>query len=304
MTELHNLFWAEKYRPKRFEDLILDNKATILNYLNNPKSIPSFIFYSSNPGTGKTSTAFLIAQYLNCDLKKINSSDERGIDTIRDEVKMFARSLSMSNNKRCIFMDEADSMTRPAQDSLRNLMEEYADNCFFIFTANDISKIIQPIQSRCQIINFERPNKADIFNRLMEISLAEQLKIENLDSLSELIDVYYPDIRKMVSKLQECKVDSKDISIADEKIEFEKFIDLMKKKDIKSIYEKVYSGSFEMMQFNKWYFTKLFNEYKVNEFEKTRQIAIRLADTEKAWNLGTNLEVVFLSNILEIIKLL
>ena len=301
MSELTDLIWVEKYRPSSFDNLILENKNTLLSYLKKPESIPSFIFYSSKPGTGKTSTARLIIGLLDCDSLRINSSDERGIDTIREKINLFARSLSSNaNSKRCVFMDEADGLTRQAQDSLRNLMEEYSDNCFFIFTANDISKIIEPLRSRCQQINFERPKKDDIFTRLKEIVEQEKLTIED-KQLTTLVDNFYPDIRYMINYLQMWDNTADKSSLAQDNKEF---LNMIKAKDIKGIYAVVYSGTFDIMAFNKWYFHYLFANYSSTNDTQICRIAVRLADTEKYWNIGANLEVVFIANILQVMELI
>lgn len=305
MSELTDKIWIEKYRPTQFEDLILEDKEVIVKYLDNPKSVPSFIFYSTKPGTGKTSTAKIIIRDLQCDSLMINSSDERGIETIRERIKTFSQSLSSDpDKKRCVFLDEADGLTRQAQDSLRNLMEFYSDNVFFIFTANDINKIIEPIRSRCQVINFERPSKTDIVARLSYICDKEEIEWDRDggDLVQDIIERYYPDIRKMIAKLQSSKIDDRPL-IADEE-DFKKFLKLMKEKDIRAIYETVYSGDFDYEGFNKWYFDHIFDKSNINNLDSCSAIAFRLADNEKSWNLGVNMEMVFINNILQIIKIL
>jgi len=300
MTELQDLIFIEKYRPDKFEDLILANKSLIVKYLDKPKTMPSFIFYSARPGTGKTSTAKIIIKALGCDALLINSSDERGIDTIRDKIKLFSRSLSTDTNiKRCIFLDEADGLTKQAQDSLRNLMEAYSDNCFFIFSCNDINKIIEPLRSRCNEINFEHPNKADIVARLCQIIDNEKLEVEDLE-VEKLVDTFYPDIRSMIVRLQQYSIDKTPLSFAEQ--EFEEFLTLMKKHDVKAVYEKVYSGTFPVMEFNKWMFERVFANYDKIGLEEASRIVLRLADTEKYWNMGANLEIIFIANTLEIMK--
>lgn len=306
MDELRdNLIWIEKYRPKNFEDLILENKSLILNFLKNPQIVPSFIFYSNKPGTGKTSTAKIIINYLKCDSIIINSSDERGIDTIRDKIKLFASALSsISKVKRCIFLDEADSMTRTASDSLRNIIETYSDNVFFIFSCNDLGKIIEPIRSRCTLVNFERPNKADIIARLLYISEKEELKWEC--NVENFVDFYYPDVRSMIVKMNEAKIDNKSISLQDNN--FMEFLNLIVKKDIPKVYERVYSGDFPILNFNKWMMKYLFDKYdnfikKYGQIKLTK-IVMCLADNEKYWNMGANTEVLFMSNILQIMEIL
>lgn len=302
MTELVDKIWVEKYRPNVFENLIFDGKESLLNTLKNPSLIPSFIFYSNHPGTGKTSTAKLIISTLGCDYLIINSSDERGIDTIREKINIFARSLSsLSGNKRCIFLDEADSLTKVAQDSLRNLMETYSDNCFFIFSANDVNKIIDPIKSRCSLINFEKPNKLDILVRLTEICDNEQVQYQD-DDISKLIDHYYPDMRSMIKALQNAKINSNRVTIGG--TEYEEFLKAIQTCNVEYLYNKTYSGDFDIVGFNKWFFTHLFINQSRYSIDQLRECAIRLADTEKAWNIGATAEVVFLSNILQITKVL
>jgi replication factor C small subunit len=298
--ELIQKIFTEKYRPKDFDELIFNDKDTIINNLQNPHLIPSFIFYSNHPGTGKTTTAKIIIKTLDCDALIINSSDERGIDTIREKINIFARSLSSLNNmKRCIFLDEADSLTKVAQDSLRNLMETYSDNCFFIFSCNDVNKIIDPIKSRCVLINFEKPNKSDVLTRLNYI--CEQEEIDTRD-LVTLVDHYYPDIRSMVKAIQNAKINNSSIVIG--QIDYDEYLNAIRNSDVEYLYNQTYSGDFDIYGFNKWFFTYLFNNQSKFTIDQLRECALRLADTEKAWNIGATAEVVFLANILQIVKVL
>ena len=304
MTDLHNTIWIEKYRPKSFDDLIFSNKDAIQKILKNPAGVPSMIFYSSKPGTGKTSLAKLIIKELDCDSLVLNSSLDRSIEFVRDQVSHFARCLSsMPGVKRCVFLDEADGLTRQAQDSLRNLMEEYSENCFFIFTANDVNKIIDPIASRCQVFAFEKPSKAEIIMRLDTICDDEKLIVAP-ELLESLVDKYYPDMRKMIGELQLSKIKGKPVSVKDDTGRYEDFLGYLVKKDVVNVASMVYSGDFDMLGFNHWYFHKLYQNYKTTDFDRTRQIALRLADTEHYSALNCNLELVFIANCLEIMRLL
>jgi replication factor C small subunit len=303
VTELNQVLWTEKYRPASFDDLVSADKSILKGYLDRPLEMPSLIFYSSKPGTGKTSTSKLFSQVLQCDTLVINSSDERGIETIREKIITFAR--GMSSNplvKRCIRMEEADGLTRQAQDSLRNLMEEYSDNCFFIFTANDISKIIEPIRSRCQIVSFERPLKSSIFGRLDYICQSESVTIPD-DQLHALVDRMYPDMRRMINWLQMRQVNPQ-IQLVDDVQSYEQYLAAMKSKDFVQMATIVYSGQFDCMGFNSWMFSQLWAKYKPENFDRCRQLAVLLADTEKAYNQGVNLEPVFLANCLEMCKVI
>ena len=293
-----DIVWREKYRPQKFEDLIFEGKDLLSKYLEKKESIPSFIFSSSKPGTGKTSTAKLISKHLGADTIIINSSDERGIDTIRDKIKDFARSLSSNETKRLIFLDEADGLTRPAQDSLRNLMETYTDNCFFIFSCNDVSKLIEPIRSRCVEMHFGIPDAKEIKSRLEYICKQEKLEC-NID---RVIEKYYPDIRSMVKSLQMIKLTGCDEVNEEEK--YAEFLGYMRTKNIAKIQEKVYAKSFDFMGFNKWIFDYLFKNWEKAGLTKISQALNCLADTEKHYNLGVNLQVIFVNNVLKIIEIL
>ena len=298
--ELQDLIWIERFRPKTFDKLILKDKEknVIINYIKIPKLLPSFIFYSKSPGTGKTSTAKIIIDALGCDSLKINSSDERGIETIRDKVSMFAKSLSTNGIKRCIFLDEADGLTKQAQDSLRNLMETYSDNAFFIFSCNDFTKIIDPIKSRCISINFQFPDKRSIFDRIFRIC-----KEENIEgSVSSLVEYYYPDIRSMIAELQEAKLSGNPLEFKYQR--FEDFLELIKKKDFETIKDIVYSTPFNFKAFNKWFFDYIFKNFEKYGFDKAKEIVNSLAETEKYSTLNVNLEVIFIANVMEIAKLL
>lgn len=303
MSELEDSIWTIKYRPDNFDDLILEEKNSIINFINS-KSIPSFLFYSNRPGTGKTSCAKLIISELDCDSLIINSSKERGIDIIRDKISTFASSLSSNpNTKRCVFLDEADGLTGQAQDSLKNLMETYSDNCFFIFSCNDFNKIIEPIRSRCDCkVNFGIPNKTAIKVRLEEICELENYSKYTDESLDNLITYCYPDMRSMIGTLQTCHFSNKELTI-DTK-EFEEFLSKMKSRDTEYIYKKVFSGTFKIMDFNKWIFKHIYDNCNKFNFEQLCKMSRLLADTEKSWTIGANLEVIFLANIMKVMEFL
>lgn len=302
MNSLQQKVWVELYRPTEFKDLIFGNKQLIMNHLKNPMAMPSFIFYSNHPGTGKTTTAKIIIRELDCDALVINASDERGIDAVREKITVFARNMSSNPlTKRCIFCDEADSITRVAQDSLRNLMEEYSDNCFFIFSANDCSKIIEPIQSRCVLINFEKPNKADILQRIEYICEQEQVKATDKE-IEDLVNQCYPDMRQMIKLLQTAKVEDKPITFNQN--DYAQFLNALKTNNIDYLYNKTYDSEFDCFGCNRWLFNHFFNNIKQYDATKLADIAIRLAEVEKGWTINANVEIIFLANMLQIGKIL
>lgn len=202
---------VEKYRPKEFHDVIgLDDKIVAVVEKGD---IPHLLFHSLAPGTGKTTTALIIKHKLGCDTLMLNASDERGIDTVREKVKAFASTASTNGKYKLVFLDEADSLTPVAQDSLRNMMETYYSNCRFIITCNYINKISGPLLSRCQKFKFSLPNKAEIKDRLAHIIITEDIKIED-EAIDELICKHYPDIRSCINKIDALNI-GKTITVAD-----------------------------------------------------------------------------------------
>lgn len=303
MSKLSDLVWVEKYRPSNFDELICEEsiKTSIKKYLSNPKTLPSFIFYSDKPGTGKTSCAKIVAKELGADLLMINASDERGIDVIRDKIRKFAQSLSSTEGtKRCVFLDEADGLTKQAQESMKSLMELYSNNCFFILSCNDISKIIEPIRKgRCITFEFKHPQEDDIVKRLAYICKQEELSLD-LSEVLKLIRSEYPDIRSMIQTLQLAKIEGKTVLVDYEG--YNDFMKLMKSNDVKAIYERVYSGKFDLRGFVRYYFRKLFDYSEKIDLDRLSRVSGLLADIEKSWSIGVTHEIVFLANILEIMK--
>jgi replication factor C small subunit len=306
LKEITDKILTEKYRPNSFDNIVLEHKNLIKKAIKNSGEIPSFIFHSNKPGTGKTSCAKIIIKHLDCDYLLLNSSDERGIDTIRDKISLFSRTLALhSQTKKCIFLDESDALTKPAQDCLRNLMETYSSNCFFIFSCNDLSKIIEPIRSRCMVINFDNPNREDIYNKIQEICIAEQIKYQG-DKLKKLADYYYPDIRSMILALQKAQIENKEVEIEENK--FLEVWEIIKKKDISALYNVVYSGELDLLRFNGWLFQHIFKHYslicaKLGD-AKVAKIGLLLAEIEKSYVIGVNLPIVFLANMTELSLLL
>lgn len=297
MNKLTDSIWVEKYRPQDFNDLIFNSKYKILALLKTPMSIPSFLFVSSSPGTGKTTCAKLIAKYLNCDSLFLNASDERGIDTIRGIITEFACAQSSnSNSKRMVFLDEMDGLTISASDCLKSPMESFSNNCFFILACNDVSKIIPAIQSRCMIFqDFDSPSKKDILKRLEYISEQEKLKMD-IEILAQIVDNLYPDIRSMINCLQ-------SDTLINTYEQFNEFLNLIKAKKIKEIYDIVYSGKLDIRRFNTWFFSYLFNHGNEIGYDKVSQMVIYLAETEKQWTLGVNQNIIFVTNIINLLHL-
>jgi replication factor C small subunit len=196
-----NTLYVERFRPTELKHYVGNEnvKDTIQKYLDQD-DIQNFIFYGP-AGTGKTTLAKIIVKNLDCDYLYINASDENGIDTIREKVKGFASAASWKGIK-VVILDEADFITIQGQAALRNVIETFSRSTRFILTCNFIERIIDPLQSRCQVLKIVPPTKMDVYNHLTWI-LADQLNISYTpEDLKSLIVKYYPDMRKMLNVLQ------------------------------------------------------------------------------------------------------
>ena len=188
----HTLF-VEKYRSKELEEYVGngDIKNSIAKYLQQ-NDIQNFIF-SGPPGTGKTTLAKLIVNKLNCDFIYINASDENGIDTIREKVKLFASTASFQPLK-VIILDEADFLTQPAQAALRNIIEEYSINTRFILTCNYIERLIEPLQSRCEIHLIKPPSMPILAKHVCENILdieGVEYDMKDIATIIKNIKIYF-----------------------------------------------------------------------------------------------------------------
>ena len=198
-SKQHTL-WVEKYRSQDLSTYVGNEqiKGTISKYLEQ-NDIQNFIFYGT-AGTGKTTLAKLIVNNLNCDYLYINASDERGIDTIRDKVQGFS-SVASFKPLKVVILDEADFLTIQAQASLRNIIETFSRTTRFILTCNYIERIIDPLQSRCQVLKIIPPSKSEVASHVNDILKQEEVEI-GLDDLKLVVNQFYPDIRKMLNTLQ------------------------------------------------------------------------------------------------------
>ncbi len=199
--------WTEKYRPKVFEDILgQDEIVKRVQNLTRSLNIPHLLF-AGPAGTGKSSLALVIVKELfKKDWKEnyleLNASDTRGIEVVRQEVKNFARTKSLGDVPfKVIFLDEADALTREAQQALRRTMENYTNTCRFILSCNYSSKIIDPIQSRCAIFRFKLLERKDIFKKIKEIAEKESLTLSE-PSMIALYESSEGDCRKVINLLQ------------------------------------------------------------------------------------------------------
>ena len=195
----HSLL-VERYRPVTLENYVGNEhiKKSIQQYLDQ-NDIQNLIFYGT-PGTGKTTLAKLIVKNLDCDYLYINASDERGIETIRDKVSGFASTMSFKSIK-VVILDEADFLTIQAQASLRNVIETFSRNTRFILTCNFVERIIDPLQSRCQVLKIVPPTKKDVAKHAAWILGQEKITFE-LEDVAAIVNQFYPDLRKILNTIQ------------------------------------------------------------------------------------------------------
>ncbi|MEE8400995.1 MAG: replication factor C small subunit [Candidatus Hydrothermarchaeaceae archaeon] len=198
--------WVEKYRPEKVEDIVGQDAIVgrLKGYVEK-KNLPNMLF-SGPPGIGKTTAAIALAKGLfgrdwHTNLLELNASDERGIDIVRGKIKNFARTQAIGGEFKIIFLDEADALTKDAQNAMRRTMEKHSKICRFILSVNYSSKIIGPIQSRCAIFRFRKLKDEDIKNRLLYIINREKLKVE-AGGIDAVLYMSEGDLRKAINLLQ------------------------------------------------------------------------------------------------------
>lgn len=203
-----DFLFVEKYRPKTIEETILppDLKKTFQHFVEN-KNIPNLILTGS-AGVGKTTVARAMLEELGCDYIVINGSMNGNIDTLRNEILNFATTVSFTGGRKYVILDEADYLNaNSTQPALRNFMEEFSKNCGFILTCNFKNRIIEPLHSRCSVIDFKISKKdmpklaSQFFKRVEKILNNENVKYDKA-VIVEIIQKYFPDCRRVLNELQ------------------------------------------------------------------------------------------------------
>ena len=236
--------WVEKYRPKTIADTILSKqlKATFQKFVDD-NNIPNLLL-TGRAGVGKTTVARAMLDQLDCDYIVINGSLHGNIDTLRNDILAFASTVSFAGGRKYVILDEADYLNpNSTQPALRNFMEEFSKNCGFILTCNFRNKLIEPLWSRCSVVEFkipkeERPNLASqFFKRICNI--LEKEKVNYVErAVAEVVQKFFPDFRRTLNELQRyAATGSIDTGIltnlGDET--FKTLIDHMKKKDFTNV---------------------------------------------------------------------
>ena len=203
-----DFLWVEEYRPKTINDCILPTSLKTLFKSFIQKGELSNLLFSGTPGIGKTTVAKALCEELNCDWIMINGSEEGGIDVLRNKIKNFASTVSLSGGKKVVILDEADYLNpQSTQPALRGFIEEFHANCRFILTCNFKNRIIEPLHSRCGVYEFNTSKKdmVDLCQNFMArcqlILSNEQIKYDD-KAVAELIMKFAPDWRRVLNELQ------------------------------------------------------------------------------------------------------
>ena len=199
--------YVEKYRPHKIEECILPDrlKKVFQDYVTKG-DIPNLMLTGS-AGVGKTTVAKAMCEEIGCNFLFINSSDERGIDMLRTKIKGYASTVSLTGGRKVIILDEADYLTPEAQAGLRGAIEEFSENCSFIFTCNFKARLIDALHSRCSVVDFalkadeKAKMAAQMFKRLSVILKEEDITYDK-DVLGKIVQRYFPDYRRTLNELQ------------------------------------------------------------------------------------------------------
>jgi DNA polymerase III delta prime subunit len=280
---MEHLLWTEKYRPRTVEECILPErlKAVFQQYVNQ-KEMPNLLL-AGGAGVGKTTIAKAMCNEIGCDYMVINGSDENGVDTIRVKIKNYASSVSLSGGRKVIILDEADYLTPNAQAILRNAIEEFAANCSFIFTCNYKNKIIDPLHSRCAVIEFGLKNgeKAQMasafFKRITHILDTEKVEFDE-KVIAEVVKKHFPDFRRVINELQRySKLGKIDVGILSQigDISLTQIVKHLKEKDFTSVRKWAATSEID----NTTFFRKLYDAlYEIAKPQSIPQAVLILAD--------------------------
>jgi DNA polymerase III delta prime subunit len=280
---MEHLLWTERYRPQVINDCILpDRLKEVFQEYVNQKQIPNLLL-TGGAGVGKTTIAKAMCNEIGCDFMILNGSDENGVDTIRVKIKNYASAMSFTGGRKVVILDEADYLTPNAQAILRNAIEEFAVNCSFIFTCNFKSRIIEPLHSRCAVIDFRLQNgektkmASAFFKRITHILNTEKVEYDE-KVIAELIKKHFPDFRRAINELQRYSQLGKiDVGILSQigDISISQIVKHLKEKDFASVRKWAATTEIDSTTF----FRKLYDAlYDIAKPQSIPQAVIILAD--------------------------
>ena len=238
------MLWVEKYRPSKISDCVLtdDLKTTFQTFVHEGH-IPNLLL-SGGPGVGKTTVAKAMLEELGATYMMINGSEESGIDVLRNKIKNFASTVSMDGNRKFVILDEADYLNpQSTQPALRGFIEEFHKNCGFILTCNFKNRIIDPLHSRCSVVEFRIPNTEKpklagaFFKRVQDILITENVQFEP-KAVAGVVEKHFPDWRRVLNELQRYSasgmIDS-GVLVNLSETNMKDLVTFLKEKDFKSI---------------------------------------------------------------------
>ena len=203
-----SFLWVEKYRPKTIEECILpDRIKTLFQQISLEGRIPNMIL-SGGPGMGKTTVAKALCNEVGCDFLMINGSEESGIDVLRTKIRGYASTVSFDGKRKVVILDEADYLNpQSTQPALRSFIEEFEKHCSFIMTCNYINRIIEPLHSRCQTIDFrinkeEKLNVGSNFGKRLYTILDQEKVDYDKKVVADVLMKHFPDYRRVLNELQ------------------------------------------------------------------------------------------------------
>jgi DNA polymerase III delta prime subunit len=297
--------WVERYRPRKLDDCILpDDQLNTFRQFVESGEIPNMLLCGS-AGVGKTTIARAICEELGCDYIIINGSEESGIDVLRTKIREFASSVSFSGKTKVVILDEADYLNpNSTQPALRAFIEEFANNCRFIFTCNFKNRIIAPLHSRTTVIEFkltkaDRPKMAGRFmKRLSDILTTENVKFDE-KVVAEVLKKHFPDYRRVLNELQRYSVSGTiDEGILSNIIEInmKELTDALKSKDFRKVRSWVVENldNDPQLIFRKIYDTVL------EDVKYPAQLVLLIADYQYKAAFAANQEINLVACLVEI----
>lgn len=267
-----DFLWCEKYRPKKVVDTVLPSQlqAVFQQYVND-KNVPHLLL-SGRAGVGKTTIARAMLEELGADYIVINGSLNGNIDTLRNDILNFASAVSLDGGRKYVILDEADYLNpNSTQPALRNFMEEYSKNCGFILTCNFKNRIIEPLHSRCTVVEFKIPSNekpkiaAKFYRRVVDVLTAEKVEFD-AKVVAGVVEKHFPDFRRTLNELQRYAVSGKidtGILVDLQESNLKELVSFLKQKDFTSVrkwvaentdadpislFRKLYDSSNELMK--------------------------------------------------------
>lgn len=297
--------WVEKYRPRKLDDCILpDDQLKTFREFVATGEIPNMLLCGS-AGVGKTTIARAICEELGCDYIVINGSEESGIDVLRTKIREFASSVSFGGKTKVVILDEADYLNpNSTQPALRAFIEEFANNCRFIFTCNFKNRIIAPLHSRTAVIEFkltkaDRPKMAGRFMKRLSDILATENVTFNEKVVAEVLKKHFPDYRRVLNELQRYSVSGtidEGILINIQEVNMKELVASLKSKDFKKMRNWVVDNldNDPNLIFRKIYDTIL------DEVKYPSQLVLLLADYQYKAAFAANPEINLVACLAEI----